>query len=283
MQAAEAASKADVAIVVGGWTHGFNYSVWSDNAYDAEGYDKPNMHMPFGQDELIKAVLKANPKTVVVLMGGGPIDMTQWINNVPAILQAWYPGMEGGNALAKIIFGQVNPSGKLPMTFPKILEDAPSQKLGITSKDLMQLYYTDDIYVGYRYFDTYKVEPQFAFGHGLSYTTFEYSNLKIQAGKKNTTITFTLKNTGSVPGAEVAQVYVKQEKSTLPRPEKELKAFEKIFLQPGDSKLVKIVLDENAFHYYNDIENKWVMENGVYDIMIGASSRKIKLNGKVKL
>jgi beta-glucosidase len=216
-------------------------------------------------------------------MGGGPIDMTQWINNVPAILQAWYPGMEGGNALAKIIFGQVNPSGKLPMTFPKILEDAPSQKLGITSKDLMQLYYTDDIYVGYRYFDTYKVEPQFAFGHGLSYTTFEYSNLKIQAGKKNTTITFTLKNTGSVPGAEVAQVYVKQEKSTLPRPEKELKAFEKIFLQPGDSKLVKIVLDENAFHYYNDIENKWVMENGVYDIMIGASSRKIKLNGKVKL
>ena len=147
----------------------------------------------------------------------------------------------------------------------------------------MQLYYTDDIYVGYRYFDTYKVEPQFAFGHGLSYTTFEYSNLKIQAGKKNTTITFTLKNTGSVPGAEVAQVYVKQEKSTLPRPEKELKAFEKIFLQPGDSKLVKIVLDENAFHYYNDIENKWVMENGVYDIMIGASSRKIKLNGKVKL
>jgi beta-glucosidase len=191
--------------------------------------------------------------------------------------------MEGGNALAKIIFGQVNPSGKLPMTFPKILEDAPSQKLGITSKDLMQLYYTDDIYVGYRYFDTYKVEPQFAFGHGLSYTTFEYSNLKIQAGKKNTTITFTLKNTGSVPGAEVAQVYVKQEKSTLPRPEKELKAFEKIFLQPGDSKLVKIVLDENAFHYYNDIENKWVMENGVYDIMIGASSRKIKLNGKVKL
>ena len=283
MQAAEAASKADVAIVVGGWTHGFNYSVWSDNAYDAEGYDKPNMHMPFGQDELIKAVLKANPKTVVVLMGGGPIDMTQWINNVPAILQAWYPGMEGGNALAKIIFGQVNPSGKLPMTFPKILEDAPSQKLGIISKDSMQLYYTDDIYVGYRYFDTYKVEPQFAFGHGLSYTTFEYSNLKIQAGKKNTTITFTLKNTGSVPGAEVAQVYVKQEKSTLPRPEKELKAFEKIFLQPGDSKLVKIVLDENAFHYYNDIENKWVMENGVYDIMIGASSRKIKLNGKVKL
>ncbi|MDB5011778.1 MAG: glycoside hydrolase family 3, partial [Mucilaginibacter sp.] len=122
-QAAEAAAKSDIAIVVGGWTHGYNYNQWSDNAYDAEDTDKPDMHMPFGQDELIKEVLKANPKTIVVLMGGGPIDMTQWIDHTPAILQAWYPGMEGGNGLAKIIFGQVNPSGKLPMSFPKKLED----------------------------------------------------------------------------------------------------------------------------------------------------------------
>ncbi|MDB5222190.1 MAG: glycoside hydrolase family 3 [Chitinophagaceae bacterium] len=282
-QAADAASKADVAIVVGGWTHGYNYNVWSDNAYDAEDTDKPDMYMPFGQDELIKAVIKANPKTIVVLIGGGPIDMTRWVNNAPAILQAWYPGMEGGNALAKIIFGQVNPSGKLPMTFPKTLEDAPAEKIGMKSKDLQQLYYTDDIYVGYRYFDTYKVEPQFAFGHGLSYTTFEYSNLTVQGSKKKVTVTFNIKNSGSVTGAEVAQVYVKQEKSTLPRPEKELKSFEKIMLQPGEQKTIILTLNADAFQYYNDIKNEWVLEPGVFDILVGGSSKAIKLTGKVTL
>src|SRR5258705_11474255 len=179
-QAAEAASKADVAIIVGGWTHGFNYSVWKDNAYDAEDFDKPDMKMPFGQDELINAVMKANPKTIIVLMGGGAIDMSQWVDRAPAILQAWYPGLEGGNALAKIIFGEVNPSGKLPMSFPKKLEDEPAHKLGQYPGDSSRVvHYFDDIYVGYRYYDTYKVEPQFAFGHGLSYTSFEYANLKI--------------------------------------------------------------------------------------------------------
>jgi beta-glucosidase len=282
-QAVDAASKADVAIVVGGWTHGYNYSVWSDNAYDAEDVDKLNMNMPFGQDELIKAVLKANPRTIVVLMGGGAIDMTQWVNNTPAIIQAWYPGMEGGNALAKIIFGEVNPSGKLPMTFPKTLDDAPSEKLGMKSKDLQQLYYTDDIYVGYRYFDTYKVEPQFAFGHGLSYTTFEYSNLKVQGKNKKATVTFTIKNTGIVAGAEVAQVYVHQEKSTLARPEKELKGFEKIMLQPGEQKTVTLTLNADAFQYYDDIKNEWVLEPGVFDVLVGGSSKTIKLTGKVTL
>ncbi|MDB5200460.1 MAG: glycoside hydrolase family 3 [Chitinophagaceae bacterium] len=282
-QAADAASKADVAIVVGGWTHGYNYNVWSDNAYDAEDTDKPDMYMPFGQDELIKAVLKANPKTIVVLIGGGPIDMTRWVNNAPAILQAWYPGMEGGNALAKIIFGQINPSGKLPMTFPKTLEDAPAEKIGMKSKDLQQLYYTDDIYVGYRYFDTYKVEPQFAFGHGLSYTTFEYSNLTVQGSKKKVTVTFNIKNSGSVTGAEVAQVYVKQEKSTLPRPEKELKSFEKIMLQPGEQKTIILTLNADAFQYYDDIKNEWVLEPGVFDILVGGSSKAIKLTGKITL
>jgi beta-glucosidase len=282
-QAVGAASKADVAIVVGGWTHGYDYSVWKDNAYDAEDFDKPDMNMPFGQDELIKAVLKANPKTIVVLMGGGAIDMQQWVNNAPAILQAWYPGLEGGNALAKIIFGDVNPSGKLPMSFPKKLEDEPAHKLGEYPGDKNTVNYYDDIYVGYRYYDTYKVDPQFAFGHGLSYTNFEYSNLNVTPGGKGAVVTFNLKNTGKVGGAEVAQLYVHQQKSTLPRPEKELKAFDKIFLQPGESKTVKLVLDENAFQYYSDVENKWVMESGVFDIMIGSSSRMIKLNGKIKL
>jgi len=281
-QAVEAASEAEVVIIVGGWTHGFNYSVWKDNAYDAEDFDKPDMYMPFGQDELIKAVLKANPKTVVVLMGGGAIDMRQWVDSTPAILEAWYPGLEGGNALAKIIFGEVNPSGKLPMSFPKKLEDEPAHKLGQYPGD-STLHYFDDIYVGYRYYDTYKVDPQFAFGHGLSYTSFAYSNLKITGKGKRAAISFTVKNTGSLMGAEVVQLYVKQEHASLPRPEKELKAFDKIFLQSGESKIVNINLDENAFQYYNDIENKWVMENGIYDILIGSSSRMIRLTGKVKL
>lgn len=283
-QATDAAAKADIAIVVGGWTHGYNYSNWNDNAYDAEGADKPDMQMPFGQDELIKAVLKANPKTIVVLIGGGPIDMSMWVNDVQGIIQAWYPGMEGGNALAKIIFGQINPSGKLPMTFPKKLEDVPAHKLGAyPGDDKKNLYYYDDIYVGYRYYDTYNAEPEFPFGFGLSYTTFSYSNLKIAAANKKATVTFTVKNTGKVAGADVAQVYVHQQKSALPRPQKELKGFQKVFLQPGQSKTVTITLDENAFQYFNDNLNKWVSEPGRFDILIGNSSRDIRLTGTANL
>jgi len=156
-KAVEAARKADVAIVVGGWIHGYDYSKWDDNAYDTEGFDKPNLKMPFGQDELIKAVIKANPNTVVVLYGGGAIDMMAWVKGAKAVIQAGYPGMEGGNALAKILFGEVNPSGKLTVTFPQRLEDIPAHKLGEYPGDSINVRYNEDIFVGYRYFDTYKV------------------------------------------------------------------------------------------------------------------------------
>ena len=282
-EAVAAASKAEVAIVFGGWTHGYDYNVWSDNAFDAEDADKPNMRMPFGQDELIKAVIKANPKTIVVLMGGGPIDVSEWVNNAKGILQAWYPGMEGGNAIANILFGAVNPSGKLPMTFPKKLEDSPERKLGMYSKDSLTMYYTDDIYVGYRYFDTYRVEPQFEFGRGLSYTNFVYSGLKLSGSGKHATATFTVKNTGKVAGAEVAQVYVHQEVSALPRPEKELKGFDKVFLAPGEQKSVTVNLNEDAFQYFSDTQNKWVFEPGSFRISVGSSSRDIRISGKIKL
>lgn len=283
-QAVDAASKSEMAILVVGWTHGYNYSVWSDNAYDAEDTDKPDMKMPFGQDELVKAVLKANPNTIVVLMGGGPIDMSEWIANAKGIVQAWYPGMEGGNALAKIIFGKLNPSGKLPMTFPKKLEDVPAHKLGTYPHDAKKnLYYLDDIYVGYRYYDTYKVAPEFAFGFGLSYTSFSYSNLKVAGNSKKVIVTLTVKNIGKVAGADVAQLYVHQQKSTLARPEKELKGFQKVFLNPGESKQITITLNEDAFKYFNDNLNKWVMEPGTFDILVGNSSRDIKLSGKVNL
>ena len=282
-QAVDAAKKANMVIVVGGWTHGYDYDVWADNAFDAEDVDKPNMDMPFGQNELIKAVIAANPKTVVVLMGGGPIDMTQWVDNAKGIIQAWYPGMEGGNALAKIIFGQVNPSGKLPVSFPKKLADAPAIKLGQYPGDGTTVNYLDDIYVGYRYYDTFNVEPQFAFGHGLSYTSFKYSDLQVNAGNKQATITFTIKNTGAVAGAEVAQLYVKQEKLNLPRPDKELKGFEKVFLNPGEEKKVTITLNEDAFKYFNDVKNEWEMDPGMFDFIVGSSSRDIRLNGKAQL
>jgi len=282
-KAAEAAAKADVAIVVGGWTHGYNYSVWTDNAYDAEDTDKPDMQMPFGQNELIKAVLKANPKTVIVLMGGGPIDMMQWEQSAKAIVQAWYPGSEGGNALANILFGKANPSGKLPMTFPKKLEDVPAHKLGQFPGDSVNVYYNDDIYVGYRYYDTYKVDPLFAFGHGLSYTSFQYSNVKVSKSTGNATVSFTIKNTGKRGGAEVAQVYVAQEKTVLPRPEKELKGFEKVFLNPGQQKTVTITLNEDAFKYYDDVQHKWRADAGVFELLIGGASDNISLRQKVTM
>jgi beta-glucosidase len=285
-EAVAAAQKSDIVVYVGGSTHGYRYDVWTDNAYDAEDTDKPNMDMPFGQDELLNAVLKANPKTVVVIMGGAAIDMTKWIDKTPAILQAWYMGMEGGNALVKILFGAVNPSGKLPITFPKKLEDNPSYALGEypgdTAKNLMVHYY-DDIYVGYRYYDTYKVTPQFAFGHGLSYTNFEYSNLKLVATGKNVTATFTIKNTGKVKGAEVAQLYVHEQNALLPRPEKELKGFEKVVLAAGEQKAVTINLNEDAFKYFNDVKNEWVMDKASFDILVGGASNAIKLTGTIKL
>ncbi|MBC7888226.1 MAG: glycoside hydrolase family 3 C-terminal domain-containing protein [Ferruginibacter sp.] len=282
-EAVDAAKNADVAIIVGGWVHGYDFSKWSDNAYDAEGADKPDMEMPFGQNELIDAVIKANPKTILVLMGGGAIDMTRWVNDVPAILQAWYPGSEGGNALAEILFGEVNPSGKLPVTFPKQLSESPAHAIGEYPGDGVTVHYLDDIFVGYRYFDTYKVAPQFPFGHGLSYTSFGYSNMNVVAGNQSATVTLTVTNKGKLAGAEVVQVYVKDDVSTLRRPEKELKGFEKVFLKAGESRMVTIVLGKDAFQYYNDIKGQWVVEPGSFTIMAGSSSRDIRASKEITL
>ena len=283
-EAVEAAKKSDVAIVVGGWTHGYNYNNWNDNAYDAEAVDKPDMKMPFGQDELIKAVLKANPNTIVVLVGGGPIDMTQWIDNAKGIISAWYGGMEGGNALAEVIFGKKNPSGKLPVSFPKVLEDVPAHKFGDFPGKNGVAVYREDIFVGYRYYDTYKVAPQFEFGFGLSYTDFTYKNLKLVKGMNGSvTATFTITNTGKVYGGEVAQLYVHKENSAITRADKELKGFQKVFLQPGETKTISIQLNKDSFQYYDEKKSEWVMEKGGYSIQVGSSSRRIYLNKTVAL
>jgi beta-glucosidase len=283
-EAVEAAKKSDVAVIVCGWTHGYDYNVWKDNAYDAEDTDKPDMKLPFGQDELIKAVLKANPNTIIVLIGGGPADMTQWIGNTKAILFSGYAGMEGGNAIADVIFGKVNPSGKLTVTFPKILEEAPAHKLGDFPGKNGIVEYKDDIFVGYRYFDTYKVEPQFAFGHGLSYTSFSYQNLKIfKTANGSVTATFTITNTGKIYGGEVAQVYIHKTNSAITRADKELKGFQKVFLKPGETKTVSIQLSKEAFQYYDEVKKGWATEKGEYEIQVGGSSNNISIKGKIVL
>lgn len=281
-EAVDAAKGADVVVYVGGWVHGFT-DEWNDNYYDAESLDKKDMKLPFGQDELITALLKTQPNTVIVLMGGGPVDMTGFADKTKAIVQAWYPGMEGGKALAKILFGEVNPSGKLPMSFPKKLEDVPAHKLGEYPGKNLKVHYKDDIYVGYRYYDTKKVEPLFPFGHGLSYTTFELSDLVLDKKDSAVTVKVKVKNTGNKAGAEVVQVYVKDEKASVERPEKELKGFSKVFLNAGETKQLSIVLPQSAFTYFDEKSKKWVLEPGKFTILVGNSSRGIKLSRDVEM
>ncbi len=279
-EAVELASSADAAIYIGGWIHGYT-DEWGDNAYDAEVVDKPSMQLPFGQDELIRELLKANPNTIIVLMGGGPVDMRAWVADAKGIVQAWYPGMDGGNVLADILFGKVNPSGKLPMTFPKKLEDSPAHSLASYPDENLLIDHKEGIFVGYRYFDTYKVEPEFAFGHGLSYTSFEYKELKVEKKGNKVKVKIAIENTGDRAGAEVVQLYVHDMEASVKRPEKELKAFEKVFLEPGAVKTIELELDERAFSFYDEQKQSWVTEPGQFNLLIGSSSRDIRLEGKV--
>ncbi|RZK92379.1 MAG: glycosyl hydrolase, partial [Hymenobacter sp.] len=223
--------------------------------------------------------LAANPRTVVVLLGGGPIEVAAWAGQAKAIVEAWYPGMEGGNALAHILFGDVNPSGKLPFTFPVKLEDAPAMKLGeypSTPGDPLKQTYKDDIWVGYRYYDTYQVKPQFAFGHGLSYTTFDYGKLSVKPGPQSATVTLTVRNTGKTAGSEIVQLYVKDLKSSVKRPEKELKAFDKVALKPGETKTVTMQLPATAFQFYDEAKKQWVLEPGQFEVLVGSASDDIR-------
>lgn len=280
-EAVDNVKDADMAIYVGGLIHGFS-DEWNDNYYDAEALDKPDMNLPFGQDELIEALLAANPNTIIILMGGGPVDMRKWQGKAKAIVQAWYPGMEGGNALADVLFGAVNPSGKMPMTFPAKLEDSPAHSLASYPDENKVIDHKEGIFVGYRYFDTYNVEPAFAFGHGLSYTTFEYSDIKVNKEGNKVSVSMNLSNTGEVAGKEVVQLYVKDNESSLRRPEKELKDFQKIALEPGASQTINFELGEEAFKYYDDEKGQWVLEPGAFTILLGSSSKDIRLEGTVE-
>lgn len=273
-EAVKLAKKADVVILVSGL----------NNEWESEGFDRVDMKLPGDQDELIRRVVKANKNTVVVLNVGSPVEMP-WLDKVPAVLQLWYDSQEQGNALADILFGDVSPSGKLPTTFPVRLEDNPAY-INYPGEN-GRVRYGEGIFVGYRYYDRKDIAPLFPFGHGLSYTKFKYSNLRLSAGKISPSDILKVKvdvtNTGKVRGKEVVQLYVRDVESTVARPEKELKAFEKIELKPGQKKTVTFILDREAFWYFDTAMNAWNTEAGEFEILVGASSRDIRLKEKVEL
>jgi beta-glucosidase len=273
-RAVAAAKSAELVIYIGGLNH--------DEGFDSEGADRTDMKLPYGQDELIQKIVAANPKTIVVLEGT-MVEMDSWLGQVPAVLQAWYPGMEGGNALAHVLFGDVNPSGKLPATFPKKLSDSPAHALGAYPGTNGTETYAEGLLVGYRWFDAKNIEPLFPFGFGLSYTTFEYWGLKLVPGETGVTAEFEIKNTGAVAGAEVAQLYVHPEKPGVPRPEKELKGFKKVFLKAGETQTVSIPLNRGAFAFYSPEQKSWVAEKGDFKILVGGSARDPALQGDYRL
>jgi beta-glucosidase len=274
--AADAAAKADVAVVV----------VGRYNKFESEGFDVKTMDLPAGQDELIAAVEKGNPHTVVVLNTGDPVTMTKWIDKTPALLDMWYGGQEGGHALAAILFGDANPSGKLPVTLPKRYEDNPAFT-NYPGKNL-EVNYAEGIYVGYRYYDTKNVEPQFPFGFGLSYTKFEYSDLKLRQTAnfgRNFALHFAMnvRNSGSRAGTEVIQLYVHDGHSKIDRPDHELKGFQRVELQPRETKTVAFTLDRAALSYWNPKTKDWQADPGTFEVQVGSSSRDIRLRAPLEL
>lgn len=297
-EAIELAKNSDVVIFIGGLKHtkeDFSlfqnalHSTKEDNMVvniDSEGNDKTDMKLPYNQDEIINSLLEVNPNTIVVITAGSPVDMSSWVDKSKALVNVSYNGMEGGRALAEVLFGDVNPSGKLTVTIPKKLEDSPAHSIG-EFPGKAQVRYDEGIFVGYRYFSTYDVEPQFVFGHGLSYTEFRYNDIKVnlteENEKINATVKFKVTNIGEKEGAEVAQVYVNDVESSVKRPVIELKGFEKVRLMPGESKEVTINLDKKSFAFYSDEENSWIVEDGKFNILIGSSSTDIKLEESINI
>jgi len=221
------------------------------------------------------------------MISGRPVDMGAWISDVKGLLYTSYLGMETGTALANVLTGDVNPSGKLPYTLPVKLEDSPSSVLGEYPGKNGIVNYNDDLLVGYRYFDTKNIKPLFPFGFGLSYTSFSYENYKIELSGKDESlkciVSFDITNTGKTEGKEIAQVYVRDPESALPRPLKELKGFIKATLKPGETKRVEVSLDQRAFQYYNPDKKQWVLEPGEFEILVGSASDNILLKQQVEL
>jgi beta-glucosidase len=271
-QAVEAAKNSDVAVIFAGLT----------DRYETEGSDRENLDMPTNQNALIAAVAQAQPNTVVVLHNGSPVSMP-WLDDVPAVLEMYLAGDGSGEAAVSILYGGANPSGKLAETFPQKLSHTPSYLNFPGERGRVE--YREGVFVGYRYYDKKEIDVLFPFGHGLSYTQFEYSNLRLDkneiADTETLTVTATIKNTGSRFGKEAVQLYVKNPKGKVNRPVRELRAFTKIALQPGESTEVRFTLDKRAFAYYETRLNDFTAESGVYGIELAASSRDIRLSANV--
>lgn len=291
-EAVKLAKESDFVVFVGGLNK-------SDHQ-DAEGMDRESYGLPYNQDAVISALAKANKNLAVVLVSGNAVAMP-WIKEVPSVLQSWYLGSESGHAIAAILAGDANPSGKLPFTFPVKLEDNSAHALGEYPgnkqelaagkgkdlKDPINITYNEGIFVGYRWHDTQHIKPLFSFGHGLSYTNFQYGKVKADKSEMTAddTITFTVnvKNTGKVDGAEVVQLYVSDLKSSLPRPLKELKGFDKVFLKAGESKDVTITIDQSALSFFDPVKHDWVAEPGEFEVLVGSSSSDIRTTAKFTL
>lgn len=266
-QAIRAAQTSDAAIVFAGYPEG----------YESEGYDRPAMNLTGAQNELIERVAAVNANTIVVLHCGSPVLMP-WVDKVKAVLLAGYPGQEGGNALARVLLGQVNPCGKLPVTFPRRLEDTPAYNNFPGSR---AVHYGEGIFVGYRHYDHRQIEPLFPFGHGLSYTTFEYIALEAPARARigePVEVRLTVRNSGTRRGKETVQLYVHDRRASLARPPRELKAFASVELEAGESRTLVFQLDERAFAFYHPDLHRWLVEPGEFDIHAGSSSRDLRLN-----
>ena len=268
-EALEAAKNADAVIYVGGLTHD----------YDTEGQDRSDMKLPYDQDRLISELLKVRPDTVVTLVAGSPVDMSAWIDSADTLVYSWYAGMEGGIALAEVLFGDVNPSGHLPESFPVNESDCPAVVLGeFPGGD--QVNYGEDIFVGYRYYDTYDVPTAFPFGYGLSYTDFVMTGIRAEvledtANNKSVKVSFDISNIGELAGAAVAQVYVADKYPKVKKAAKELKAFEKLYLEPGETREVTLILEKDAFSYFDEESHSFHADAGSYMIMLAKNADEV--------
>jgi len=249
---------------------------------ESEGFDR-TFELPGAQNLLIQKLAAANKNTIVVLNAGGGVDMSSWLDQVPAVLHAWYPGQENGVALAQILFGEYSPSGKLPISFERRLEDGPTYNSYHPRPGSKSVAYTEGIFLGYRQFDRSTVKPLFPFGYDLSYTSFQYSDLRMSQNSQEITVSFTVKNIGKRRGAQVAQVYVGDSHSHLPRPVKELKGFVKLDLNAGEERSASVALDRRSFAYYDTTGKQWKVDPGKFRISVGSSSDRMELEGTVTL
>jgi len=254
-------------------------------AYESEGFDRQDLVLPKNQDELIEKIASVNKNVIVVINAGSPVLMDKWLGKVKGVVFAWFGGQEMSYALSDVLSGKFNPSGKLPVTFPKRWEDCSAfstykKESGITE-------YSDGIFIGYRHFEHNNIEPLFPFGFGLSYTKFAYANLKLSAKEmsqnEKLTVTFDVKNTGKVDGGEIPQLYIRDVKASVERPVKELKGFSKVMLKPGETKAVTLTVDKAAFSFFDENSKSFITEPGEFEILIGSSSQKIELKDKIVL